>query len=272
MLYSRWPVLNAMTNTLGWVLLGAVVGPGMSLFVRNLSPRRALIGGALGGFVAAVGFVMSSAILGEFAGRQIGAALLGFCIGAMVAWVEAAYRRFWLEVTYGPNEIRNVNLGDAPVSIGSNSSVCTVWLPRAAPVDCTFLLRGEALQFTDASGQSTAVGAGFLHKIDKVEVKVRGTADAAPAPLPPPPPASQPRVSPARGLRPPPPTPKPEPIREQAEWAKPKAPAPPPPKPEPIRQEAEWAKPNASNLCPSCATAVPGQVGHRYCIRCDVQF
>ena len=161
MLYSRWPVLNAMTNTLGWVLLGAVVGPGMSLFVRNLSPRRALIGGALGGFVAALGFAMASAILGEFVGRQIGAALLGFCIGAMVAWVEAAYRRFWLEVTYGPNEVRNVNLGDAPVSIGSNSSVCTVWLPRAAPVDCTFLLRGETLQFTDASGQSTTVGRGL---------------------------------------------------------------------------------------------------------------
>jgi hypothetical protein len=42
-----------------------------------------------------------------------------------------------------------VNLGDAPVSIGSDSKLCAVWLPRAQPIDCTFTLRGQELTFRD---------------------------------------------------------------------------------------------------------------------------
>jgi Ca-activated chloride channel homolog len=267
-LNSGWFLLDAITNTLGWVLLGAVVGPGMSLFVRNLSPRRTLIGGVLGGFVAKLGFVISSAILGaivghqfgDFAGRQIGAALLGFCIGVMIAWVEAAYRSFWLEVSYGPREVRKVNLGDSPVSIGSNSAVCTVWIPRAAPVDCTYLLRGQALRFTDASGQTTEVGPGFRHTVDSVEVLVRASAGSSPAPAAVRPPVIPPRPAPVPTPIPTRPVPAPAPIPDHVTA------------PIPTGHSPEIPKATPADRCPRDGYQVAGLVGRRLCMICGEYF
>src|SRR5262249_46440372 len=56
-----------LLRLVGWVLLGGLVGVGMAFFVRNLSPGKAVAGGALGGAVGAVAFAVASSVLGDFA-------------------------------------------------------------------------------------------------------------------------------------------------------------------------------------------------------------
>src|SRR5262249_15453291 len=117
--------------------------------------------------------------LAEFLGRMTGATLLGACIGVLIAWVEAVYRKYFLKVTYGPGEMRDVNLGDAPVSIGSDSKICAIWVARAQPVDCTFTLRNQVLTFHDRiTGRDQPVEPGFVRKVDNVEVLVCDAAQS----------------------------------------------------------------------------------------------
>ena len=47
-----------------------------------------------------------------------------------IALVEAVGRRFWLECRYGTREVICVNLGAAPVRVGSDNRACTVYAAR----------------------------------------------------------------------------------------------------------------------------------------------
>ena len=71
--------------------------------------------------------------------------ILGFCIGAMVALVEAAFRRAWLEVRFGARETITVTLGAEPVKIGNDAKACTVWARGAAPVALRFFVLSVGL-------------------------------------------------------------------------------------------------------------------------------
>ena len=133
--------LDAVFRVTGWALLGALAGAGLSLFIPNLKLAYGLGGGAVGGAAGAVGFLAVTGALGaldtapktaDLLGRLAGGLVLGFCIGLMVAVVEAAFRRAWLEVRYGDREVVTVNLGAEPVKVGGDSKLCTVWA-RAPP-------------------------------------------------------------------------------------------------------------------------------------------
>ena len=54
---ARFPSLELAARMAGWVILGALLGRGMALVVPNLKPRRALLGGAVGGAVGAASFL-----------------------------------------------------------------------------------------------------------------------------------------------------------------------------------------------------------------------
>ncbi len=272
---NNWSVIKFLGRLSGWVLLGAIVGVGMAFFVKNLSRQRALIGGAAGGLIGFLGFSIASAILGLFVGRMLGAAILGLCIGVMIAWVEYAYRRYYLEVTFGPGERRNVNLGDAPVSIGSNSKVCAVWLPQAMPIDCTFLLRDQTLQFTDAStGQMEVVTPGFHRRIDTVDIAVRAANESeanATNPLPTPPSMPAPQVG---SWKKPPPEPSPPKIPAFASFE-------PEPQPNldvgtttiPSNPRPSAVSSSEADTCPNgCGIPVKGPKGQRYCMGCGDKF
>ena len=113
----------------GWLLLGGLVGRGIAFFIPNLSAWRSCVAGVVGGLIGAAAFILVSQV-GVWPGRFVGTALLGACIGLMVAVVELAFRMAWLEVRYGREAI-TVNLGPVPVIVGGDSAVCTIW--RAAP-------------------------------------------------------------------------------------------------------------------------------------------
>lgn len=126
----------------GWLLLGGLLAWGVGAAIPNLPPTRAVVAGLTGGVLAATAFLAISGY-DERTGRLVGAALLGFCIGLMVAIVEAACREAWLEVVYGGRETRRVTLGREPVRLGG-SSACTVFVAGAP---------ANALQFTFSDGK-----------------------------------------------------------------------------------------------------------------------
>ena len=68
----------------------------LTVFDSDIVKRRALRAGATAFLVGSVAAV--------WVGRMAGAAILGFAIGLMVALVEVAFRRAWLEVQFSGGE------------------------------------------------------------------------------------------------------------------------------------------------------------------------
>ena len=93
---SSLPAGTWIARIAGWALLGILLGGGMSFVVPNLLLWRGLLGGGLGGSLGSLGFVFAAQSMGESAGRVAGAAILGGCIGLMVALVEMLFREAWL--------------------------------------------------------------------------------------------------------------------------------------------------------------------------------
>jgi Ca-activated chloride channel family protein len=114
------PILAIGGRIIGWTILGSFVGGGMSFFVPNLQRHRALQGGAIGGAVGSIGFLIVSAVSGDLVGRLVGAAIIGFFIGLMIALIEQFSRQSWLVVSWTPTEQTKINLGAEPVLLGSS--------------------------------------------------------------------------------------------------------------------------------------------------------
>jgi hypothetical protein len=139
----------------GWTVLGALVGVGLAMFVPNLKPLRGMAGGAVGGIAGAIGFLIVGLFLGDVVARLLGAAIVGFCIGAMIALMEAVFREAWLEIHYGPKEMRTVALGRTPIAIGSNAESCTVFASGAANVALRYTLQNGRISCEDVPAERT---------------------------------------------------------------------------------------------------------------------
>jgi len=173
-------VLQLLGRIVAWAILGALLGRGMAFFVPNLKPNRAQIGGGLGGFVGAVGFLWAAAAFGDIAGRFMGAAILGFFIGLMIVLVEVAFREAWLEISYGPKENRTVSLGLEPVSIGNDPKACTIYARDVLPVAFRYKLEQDHIVCEDvASGYTNRVEPGDCKVIGNITVSVRAVGKAA---------------------------------------------------------------------------------------------
>jgi hypothetical protein len=190
----------------GWALLGALLGWGVSYFVSNLDKNKATRAGLVGGLLGALAYLLGSS-LNDIIGRFAGAALLGFCIGLVVAIVEAAFRRAWLEVRFGERETITVNLGSQPVQVGGDARVCTVWARGAADVALRFFIRNGQVICEDAATRTeTAVDEGYTRAVGTVTLTVRtgkaaaptATPSAAPAPRPSPLPVAAPSSPPVQ--------------------------------------------------------------------------
>ncbi|MFO0967288.1 MAG: hypothetical protein U0793_17135 [Gemmataceae bacterium] len=135
--------VGIILRTLGWTLIGAVIGLSMAFFVPNLKWYKGLLGGVIGGFAGGLLFNLitlvtgaAGVVAGTLLGDLLGAIVIGFCIGVMVALAEVAFRRWWLEVRYGVRETRTVTLGTAPVTVGSDERRATVVVNNAPPSSC----------------------------------------------------------------------------------------------------------------------------------------
>ena len=265
----------------GWLLLGWLLGRGVSLFIPNLEAKKAGYAGLAGGAIGAISFIVASMVF-EWLGRFGGAVMLGFCIGLMVAIVEVAFRRAWLEVKLGAREIISVNLGPEPVKIGSDAKACTVFARGAAPIALKYWIRdGVVLCSEDRAGE-TAVHDGDLRMAGSVEVIVHtsGTSEARPVPAA----VTKPTVQPIPVPQPVPPQAQPvavPPVAPSKPTAPPlpaKMPIPPPvPAPKPMAPPKPIVPPapsgastgaTSTDVCPVCKR----KAANRYCLVCDRKF
>jgi hypothetical protein len=174
--------VGALFRILGWALLGSLAGLGLSFFVPNLRIHKGLLGGAIGGTAGAAGFITVTLLLPDWMARLLGATLLGACIGVMVALVERAFRTTWLEVRYG-KEVRTVNLGPEPVSIGSSSRDCTIYARNAPPVAFRYWARNGKITRQDATTeQLVEMKPGESHAVGVLIVAVRAAGAGAELP------------------------------------------------------------------------------------------
>ncbi len=263
----------------GWALLGLLLGYGVSHFIPNLDRTRATVAGLVGGVVAAVAFLVVS-LAADWLGRVVGAAMLGFCVGLMVALVEVAFRRAWLEVKLGGREQITVNLGPEPVSIGSDARACTVFARGAPPLALRYWVRNGAVVCHDHTiVQEQMVAEGDTRNAGTVEVTVRtGAAPAAPAPQPIPLAPSTPTLpdpgslpaasSPAPARVPALSVPAPAAVASAPVVTIPAPPAPKPVVPKPSAPPLPTAPSAASDTCPTCGR----KAANRYCLVCDRKF
>lgn len=189
-------LLVPLGRVIGWTLLGTLVGLGLAWFVPNLDRSRAALGGAAGGVIGAIAFLLFSLVSGML-GALAGAAILGAAIGVMLAWVEAAFRQAWLEVHHG-SEVITVSLGAVPVRVGSDGRACQVYARGARPLAYQYTLKDGHVECVDfATEQSSFVAADSEQTVGGVRVIVRASHSmAAGGPAPrnisaPPPPRTQ---------------------------------------------------------------------------------
>jgi hypothetical protein len=161
-----------------WIVLGAILGGGMALFIPNLNWIRAILGGSLGGAIGSLIFMAISALLGDSIGRWVGAALVGFLIGMMVAFAEVAFRRYWLEVAFGKHEIRTVTLGGTPVTIGTDDDAM-IRVDAPAPMTLAFHIDSNRVLCQRAdSDDGEEIEPGHQTTIGNVTVTMRSVEKA----------------------------------------------------------------------------------------------
>jgi Ca-activated chloride channel family protein len=184
---AGWVIILALSRIAGWGLLGGLIGLGMAFAVPNLKVLRGLAGGVVGGIFGALAFVVVTLILGKLLsgyigdalGRWTGAAILGFCIGLMVALAELAFRRWWLEVAVSAREVRTVTLGSAVVTLGGDEKVASFFIAGAPAIALRYRLQGEKVLCEDEmTGQSFEVEPGDRRTIGKVTVTVCSPASS----------------------------------------------------------------------------------------------
>ncbi|MCE9565108.1 MAG: hypothetical protein K8U57_24010 [Planctomycetes bacterium] len=271
----------------GWSLLGGLLGRGVCCFIPNLHASRSTLAGVVGGLLGALAFTVISK-LSDVSGRFVGAAILGCCIGLMVALVELACRGAWLEVRYGSREMITVNLGPEPVKIGGDSTVCTVWARGATPIALRFFIRdGEVVCDNPVMKREIAVSDGFTKEVGNVTVIVHTGTNSLAAPATRPAPCLRAKPMPSRissendfdpfpvAVNAPQPT-TPQPVATPATPVAVKTPVPKPPLP-PAVPVATKTLPTPTrskhpDACLGCGRVNTGKPKQRYCMICDRSY
>jgi len=162
--------LGEIGRVLAWSVLGGLLAFGMTFVIPNLDKTKALKFGILGGFLGCVGFLLVKVGTGDVGGRLIGAAVLGACVGLLVAIVETFYRKVWLMVVYDPRNFSQVNLGSQAVTVGSGKND-TVPIRDVAAKAASFLVVGDRVEYTDLHGTQSLMP-GNRVKVGKVELVI----------------------------------------------------------------------------------------------------
>lgn len=192
--------LGEGSRVIAWAVWGGLLGAGLAAFVPNLRIGRAAPAGALGGVLGAIGFIAAANGFGDVAGRVVGAAILGFCIGAMIILAEVAFRRAWLRVSYGPGDTYDLNLGVRPLGVGSDSEKARVLAQGTAPVAAFYALTetGKVYIEEPGSGHRFDVPMGDERTYGNVTITVCGElSEVSGPPLAVPPVAASPVAPPA---------------------------------------------------------------------------
>jgi Ca-activated chloride channel homolog len=148
--YSFQGVSPFVSRLIGWTFLGSILGLCVLFFVPNVKWTRTVAGGAFGGAVASLSLILFATGSVPGLGRVVGATILGFCIGLMIAaaLVLGAYSEAHLIVHHGKEKGRPIPLGSSPVILGS-SSEAHIWIKDAPPVAGHFLFSKGVVTWND---------------------------------------------------------------------------------------------------------------------------
>jgi hypothetical protein len=168
-----------ITITLAWGLEGLIIAYLIAPVIPNLPRSAALPAGGVAGLLGAVSMLLLSRVgLPNFLSIALGDSLKGIFLGLLLTVTETLIRAAWLEVSYGPQEVRTVTLGTDTVSLGSDPS-CTVYIHNPAPVALRYRFSEGQIRCEDlATGQTTVVQPGDRRQVGKVEVTVCGTKES----------------------------------------------------------------------------------------------
>lgn len=123
------PEMNLIAQTLGWPVLGIIVGGGMARVIPNFPFSRAMVVGAVGGVISGMMFELGTHSFGDSGSRFIGIFSLGIGLGSLIKITERLARRAALIVHWDPVNRSVINIGSRPVVLGSDRAV-DVYLPR----------------------------------------------------------------------------------------------------------------------------------------------
>jgi hypothetical protein len=168
-------VLKEVYRTICWAVFGAGLGFGVSFSIPNLGRWRGFCSGAIGGGLGGLVFILLGYLFVDWAGRIAGISALGATIGcSLIVMGEFVMGKAWLEVRYGPGEIRTVNLGAEPLTVGSNPS-CTVYVPKA-DTSLQFQIENKQVTCKDiASSKKTVHAPNDEIRLGTTLLYVRGT-------------------------------------------------------------------------------------------------
>src|SRR5579871_670298 len=163
-----------------WGIAGGLLALALSYRIPNLPRLKAVLGGSIGGAIGGGLFICMSSLASQILGRLFGIASIGFSIGLMLGVVETVFRKAWLELQYGPREIKTVLLGREPVTLGSDATRCTAYAPGAEAVACTFIFREGQVEFKDhKTGNHAVVSPAGKLNVGRLVVIVRQTGSDA---------------------------------------------------------------------------------------------
>lgn len=158
-----------------WGLMGLLLGWRLAAKIPNLERTKALLAGAVGGFVGGLGFLIVGVVLPEFIGRMVGVGVLGMALGLAIVVVEQWFRVASLEVKWAPKETTSVSLGPQPVTIGGGDDhVYLSSLPEHAM--SMVLEQGRIFVTEAASGKRTELRDGSLIRVGALEIVVHAKA------------------------------------------------------------------------------------------------
>lgn len=158
-------------RTFCWGILGAIVGTLIARPIPNLSFKRGLAAGFIGGAIGGICFIQVASVLPDALGRVVGIATLGLALGLAMYAAETLFREASVEVIWAPNETSRVGLGGQPVSIGGGEDHIFV---RGLPphVSTIEFNNGRIEHVETANGKRTPLQDGSRLRIGSVHLVV----------------------------------------------------------------------------------------------------
>lgn len=158
-------------RTICWGLLGALVGSLLARPIPNLSFKRGLAAGFIGGAIGGICFIQVSSVLPDTLGRVVGIGALGLALGLAMYAAETLFREASLEVIWAPNETSRVGLGGKPISIGGGED--HIFVRGLPPRVSTIEFNGGHIEHVEtANGKRTPLQDGSRLRIGSVYLVV----------------------------------------------------------------------------------------------------
>jgi len=147
------------------ILLGGLLGTGLSRFMPNLQPNRGLVAGLAAGLVAGL-FSAATAALGMPSPSVflVGCAVLGAAVGFAMSVAESRFRESLIEIHWDSGQSTRLGLGSKPVTVGGGKD--DVFISGAPEHVSSIAMRnGQVEHIETGNGKCTALKDGSRLRI-----------------------------------------------------------------------------------------------------------